>query len=168
MTNKPTYYELLRHPFWQRKRLEILSRAHFKCEECGAKEKTLEVHHTYYERGLKPWEYPDTSLHCLCSDCHRQAQDALTLLHRAMGLIEDVRQIETIYGFTLGYDAVANPDRPLDVFSPWVSQGLASYFELSYDDVVDVVEAGDGVIDGAKLIAMREAIRARRRAGLPE
>lgn len=30
----------------------------------------LEVHHTYYIKGALPWEYPESSLQTLCSDCH--------------------------------------------------------------------------------------------------
>lgn len=30
----------------------------------------LHVHHTYYQEGLKAWEYPDNSLQTLCWECH--------------------------------------------------------------------------------------------------
>ncbi|MBK7212937.1 MAG: hypothetical protein IPH88_06500 [Bacteroidales bacterium] len=30
----------------------------------------LNVHHEYYQDGKLPWEYPDESLHTLCSECH--------------------------------------------------------------------------------------------------
>lgn len=35
----------------------------------------LHVHHTYYQDGKEPWQYPDDSLCTLCWDCHE-------LLHR--------------------------------------------------------------------------------------
>lgn len=47
-----SYFEL------QRKRLTIMQRAEFGCERRGAADKPLNVHHTYYEYGLDPWEYP--------------------------------------------------------------------------------------------------------------
>src|SRR5690348_3148284 len=97
MTNKPSYYDLLRHPNWQRKRLEVLSRSRFQCEDCGAADKTLNVHHSYYERGLKPWDYPVESLHCLCEDCHKKAQDRLQLLHRMIGTL-GLGEIDELYG----------------------------------------------------------------------
>ena len=159
-----TYWELLKHPNWQRKRLAVLERAGFTCEECGSTEKTLEVHHTFYEKGLLPWEYPDFSLHCLCHDCHRQAQQVMTLLRQQLGKIDDIRLIETVYGFTLGIEAKANPDKPLDVFSAFVAQGLALYFEVPYDDVIDAMD--DGVIDGAKLNRILEASYERRKKRL--
>ena len=30
----------------------------------------LHIHHTYYQVGLKAWEYPDNSLQTLCWECH--------------------------------------------------------------------------------------------------
>lgn len=32
----------------------------------------LNVHHNYYTRGKKPWEYPDDALVTLCEDCHKK------------------------------------------------------------------------------------------------
>lgn len=32
----------------------------------------LHVHHTYYQKGKLPWEYPDSSLQCLCASCHEE------------------------------------------------------------------------------------------------
>lgn len=34
--------------------------------------KGLNVHHTYYTKGHKPWEYEDDSLVTLCEDCHKK------------------------------------------------------------------------------------------------
>jgi hypothetical protein len=83
--SKPTYWELLRDPQWQKKRLRIMERSKFECEECGSKTTTLNVHHSYYEKGLKPWEYPDESLHCLCEPCHVEAGDWRKAMDRQIG-----------------------------------------------------------------------------------
>lgn len=64
------YQDLLRDPRWQRRRLEIMSRAEFKCERCASSEGTLNVHHKLYRTGAAPWEYTDKELACLCEDCH--------------------------------------------------------------------------------------------------
>ena len=64
------YSELLKDPRWQKKRLEILDRDGFKCACCGDDKETLHVHHKFYEKGLKPWEYKSPSLVTLCSSCH--------------------------------------------------------------------------------------------------
>lgn len=65
-----SYSEKLRDPRWQRKRLEILNRDKFTCIQCKCTDKTLHVHHCFYEWGRDPWDYPDTSLITLCETCH--------------------------------------------------------------------------------------------------
>lgn len=67
-----TYPEKLRHPLWQRKRLEVLDRHDFTCRGCGDREKTLHVHHQYYAAKRMPWEYPDWAYLVLCEDCHNE------------------------------------------------------------------------------------------------
>ena len=69
------YNELLKHPKWQRRRLEIMSRADFKCEDCGNDEEMLHVHHLSYNHLKKPWEYDDKELRCLCNSCHETCHD---------------------------------------------------------------------------------------------
>jgi len=49
-----------------------MKREDFKCEHCESSDITLNVHHAYYERGRKPWDYPSRSLHCLCQPCHEK------------------------------------------------------------------------------------------------
>jgi hypothetical protein len=65
-----TYWQQLKHPKWQRRRLEILQRDDFMCAACLATEKTLHVHHKRYVKGRMLWEYPDDELVALCDDCH--------------------------------------------------------------------------------------------------
>lgn len=64
------YQELLNHPKWQRKRLEIMQRDDFKCAICHDDETTLHVHHKKYNNGNKPWEYTNDLLITLCKHCH--------------------------------------------------------------------------------------------------
>lgn len=65
-----SYREELGDPRWQKKRLKILNYANWRCQICGAKDLRLEVHHSYYERGKKPWQYPDGSLIAVCFRHH--------------------------------------------------------------------------------------------------
>lgn len=65
-----SYSEKLKDPRWQKKRLKIMEYAKFRCQMCGAKDRTLHVHHSYYVRNKAPWQYPDGSLICICEDCH--------------------------------------------------------------------------------------------------
>jgi hypothetical protein len=69
------YSELLKHPKWQRKRLEIMQRDNFKCCLCLDEETTLNVHHKQYMNGKKPWEYEDDNFMTLCEDCHSLVED---------------------------------------------------------------------------------------------
>ena len=72
---KIDYYKLLKHPEWQKKRLEVMARAGWKCENCEENSETLNVHHAYYIAGRKPWEYPDWCFSSLCEECHKNSHD---------------------------------------------------------------------------------------------
>jgi hypothetical protein len=72
---KLSYSEQLKHPNWQRKRLEILQRADFRCERCQGSESTLHVHHKHYVKGRLAWEYTAAELSALCETCHTDAHD---------------------------------------------------------------------------------------------
>ncbi len=67
------FWEYYKHPEWQKKRLEVLQRDGFECLNCHSKDKELHVHHGYYSKGKKPWEYPIESLFTLCADCHSES-----------------------------------------------------------------------------------------------
>ena len=85
MADSTTYREWLKHPNWQRKRLEILERDNFTCVLCGENNSTVHVHHWKYVWGNKPWEYDNYDLATLCEKCHgletahRKRQEAFLL-----------------------------------------------------------------------------------------
>lgn len=66
------YSELLKNPFWQKKRNAILERDNYTCQNCNDEFTNLQVHHTYYTNGKMPWEYPDEALVTLCELCHEK------------------------------------------------------------------------------------------------
>ncbi len=70
-----TYKQKLRDPRWQKKRLEVLQRANWKCEECGSPDDSLQVHHSHYYRCLEPWDCPLELLSALCEIHHVQRQN---------------------------------------------------------------------------------------------
>jgi hypothetical protein len=74
-SSKPNadYFEKLKDPRWQKKRLEILERDGWRCKECAEDTKTLHVHHLLYQKGMEPWEIPNGFLVTLCEDCHNNA-----------------------------------------------------------------------------------------------
>lgn len=69
-----TYFEKLKSPHWQKKRLEILNRDQFTCQQCGEKESPLHVHHKNYVFGKDPWDYPNDNLITLCKSCHSKEE----------------------------------------------------------------------------------------------
>lgn len=87
-----TYAELLRDPRWQKKRLEVMEDAEWRCEHCANASQELHVHHTYYEKGRMPWEYIRRHLRCLCKDCHERWHEADTALKRIVGSM-DIEQL---------------------------------------------------------------------------
>lgn len=68
----PSYQTLLSDKRWQKKRERILERCFGICENCGAINEFIEVHHCYYRYGRYPWQYPDQSLLGLCQQCHKE------------------------------------------------------------------------------------------------
>lgn len=153
--SKPTYAELLRDPRWQRKRLEVMNREDFTCERCRDKSKTLNVHHSYYERGNSPWEYPIESLHCLCESCHEIIQEMMTVLNREIGLIP-MSELQSVIGHLRGIRI--NHDRSIEVEcdSDEVALGIGKYWGLSSETVIIYShENNDGmeVVTGNDLLA---------------
>jgi len=88
-----TYLEQIRDPRWQRKRLEILNAANFKCENCGSVNNELNVHHSAYLKGQPAWEHPVELLHCLCRPCHKERQQIEDSLKIEM--MKRLRQVPT-------------------------------------------------------------------------
>ena len=82
------YWEQLRHPNWQRKRLEKLEAVGWTCERCEATDITLNVHHPRYFKGRMPWEYADDELQVLCEKCHKQHHEDEGLLARAIAGVD--------------------------------------------------------------------------------
>lgn len=73
--NKYLYSKLLQRPEWAAKRALILKRDKYSCTKCSLTSisgKNLQVHHTYYEGDMFPWDYPDSSLVTLCRKCHEK------------------------------------------------------------------------------------------------
>lgn len=64
-----SYAEKLKHPKWQRKRLEVFERDGFTCVKCGETEQMLHVHHLVYKDD--PWDVDLCDLETLCKKCHK-------------------------------------------------------------------------------------------------
>jgi Putative metallopeptidase len=77
MAERPSDYEQLKPPKWQKKRRAIMQRAGFECEDCGHRNVTLHGHHSSDEKGHAPWEYPNESRRCFCEHCHTKTQERI-------------------------------------------------------------------------------------------
>jgi hypothetical protein len=64
-----TYKEQLLDPRWQKKRLEILERDGFLCQQCFDSKTTLHIHHLKYNNG-DAWDIENEYLITLCKHCH--------------------------------------------------------------------------------------------------
>lgn len=112
---KKTYYEKLKDPRWQKKRLEVMADRFFSCEVCGDSESTLNVHHKEYFKDLEPWEYHKDQLACICENCH-----------------------ETLHGdidFLKWVCSYANLDGPANRVE--LAYVLAGYIGMPYEGILD-------------------------------
>lgn len=154
-----TYYEMLLDPRWQRKRLEILQAADFRCVDCGSAEKTLHVHHMYYEKGRKPWEYEIWTLRCLCEDCHLSVQETQADIARAIADMY-THDLTIVRGFIESINALrtlerGNPTVAIPVVGPGdtteYDQGVAMGLGITKDRLYELAKDG-------KLILSRDVL----------
>jgi len=85
------YQKKLLDPRWQKKRLEILEAANWKCEWCSSSTQTLHVHHGYYRKGADPWDYADEYFHTLCHRCHEKAEYERGEIYRVIAMVPPSR-----------------------------------------------------------------------------
>ena len=63
-----------RAPEWTPYVSEMCVKRGHRCAICGKRDGCLTVHHKYYERGLRLWEYPDDGVEVVHQGrCHRKA-----------------------------------------------------------------------------------------------
>jgi len=104
---KTEYFEKLKDPRWQRKRLEILNRDEFYCQSCYDDQSPLHVHHLYYKKDKEPWEYPNEAFLTLCESCHKEEtekrklrEEKLIYVLKKKGFLQDAIKDITV-GFFL-------------------------------------------------------------------
>ncbi len=159
------FWELYRDPRWQAMRLRVMEREGFACEWCGATDKTLNVHHTYYTKGESPWEYPPETLRCLCESCHVEAEDQIRGLRFLIGGLK-VFQIEQVIGYA--YTFANLHKNTISLSHPSHFTGCADFFKVSVQDVFDCSSSDYETnptwkADIPKLIAMSKALKEARK-----
>jgi hypothetical protein len=140
------YFELLKDPRWQKRRLEILERDGWNCVDCGDGTKTLHVHHRYYEWRLKPWEYEDDALTTLCEPCHERITAHTKLLKAALRRISP-SDIIRVVGYVEAL--IACPDgEPIAITDAHMAVGVADYLGVSEKEIEDaMIAGGDDPVD---------------------
>ncbi len=114
------YSKKLLDPKWQKKRLEILNRDEFLCQQCSDHESTLHVHHIAYT-GCNPWDTPNNLLITLCDNCHKYEEQELK--NTTYELIQRLKSI----GFrSMGFHGL------IDVFDTDTDRGFSGY-EPAFD-----------------------------------
>lgn len=156
-----SYADLLRDPRWQKKRLEVLNRAEFTCEQCEDSDSTLHVHHRYYVRGRKPWEYSDDALQCLCETCHKRVTEELAELQRLAGEAwSSDRQMAIGYLRVRHHISIDNWDASLRLTSAELAMGAADAVDLPCRRVIDLAQSLNGDVTVTHLEALTKALKA--------
>jgi hypothetical protein len=148
-----TYYaELLKDPRWQKRRLEVMQRDNFKCKWCLDEKSTLHVHHLKYKNGLKPWEYPDSTLVCICEGCHQEWTDSLEQILELLATMgSNGVGLHAVYGYLLAEAAIcgAIKEAHIEGSSPaeigTKAHAFGSVLNLSTDEILSACV--DGKLD---------------------
>lgn len=120
------YHDQIKHPLWQKKRLEVLTRNGFECSNCGSKDQELHVHHPFYKRGAMIWDYMAEELECLCHKCHKDAHALDERFKKASSLVSGGEK-----WFLVGYmDACsASDDDTIFIENYEHGAGIGSWFD---------------------------------------
>lgn len=90
-------------PRWKELREKVLAYAGYRCESCGATDKRLHAHHTFYLAGHELWEYDDHHLCCLCEDCHNEWHNANDDLRRSMSWMREPQHLRNMLALQFAY-----------------------------------------------------------------
>lgn len=96
---KLTYAEQLRHPMWQRRRLEMLSAADWKCSACAEASAQLHVHHKQYFKGRMAWDYSNDELQVLCETCHEKSHVVDARIKAVLARVSPDEALALLIGF---------------------------------------------------------------------
>lgn len=168
-----TYGEQLRHPQWQRRRLEMMATANFCCQACKEAERTLHVHHKRYVKGRMAWEYSDTELVVLCEECHSAAHETRTRFMHLLCFAESFPQagitedelLALCHAFLLSAAGGAEQwDELLDVADSEVSVRASQIGHLAaqfYDSEFSDADLGDAAMlfdNGEEFARLRKLV----------
>ena len=150
-----TYWEKLKDPRWQRKRLEVLAEHDFHCEVCGDDETTLHVHHKQYFKGRDPWEYASAQLSVVCESCHANqhgSEDVLSVVTSFLPLDGPCSR-SSIAALIAGYDgqdAPADKTAMREYLFGILARNLSATYQTSLVDVAALADLSE--VDGQGML----------------
>ena len=146
MQMSKTYFEKLKDPRWQKKRLEVLEQGDWSCEQCGDTDSTLHVHHRQYFKGRDPWDYEVGQLTVLCEGCHSSTHESDDFLLLAAS-------------FVVG-DGPFNRDAAASLIAGFCQQGMAKPYVGNPDAYVagEVAYALTNKAQVLQLVELRNAL----------
>lgn len=150
----PTYAEKLRSPKWQRKRLEVLQAAGFKCETCADTEDELHVHHKWYLPKHEPWDYPPECFQVLCAFCHQLVTAENRLLQEVLATAYFPNPLR-VAGYAWSMSEMGMETGPIHPMDEEFLEGVCDYHGFTDEQRARVIEhwkaGGCGPITGADI-----------------
>jgi len=119
------YSDKLKHPNWQRKRLEVLNRDNFTCRMCGDTETCLNVHHTMYQG--EPWQADVATLRTVCEDCHKVLHEA-----KQYNVLKVVKRLSPCGSYQIFY---AFTDKEVLVLHLMIGSLLSLHYAIDYQTI---------------------------------
>lgn len=151
-----TYFEKLKDPRWQKKRLEIFNRDNWACTNCGDTKSILHVHHKTYSNN-NPWEIENEKLTTLCEKCHEQATIDMKNFDLLLKDIKNRRSdlVDVIFGFMLGCSYEMHPNLSFEIKNYEVAEGLGKFIGFSARQVIDATIDGCASLDSICIAASK-------------
>ena len=69
-TSALQYKDKLKDSRWLEFRKRVYRKDGYKCTICNTKDRPLNAHHRFYNKGSQPWDYSIHDLDTLCDWCH--------------------------------------------------------------------------------------------------
>lgn len=159
---KEDYFEKLRDPRWQKRRLEILERDEWCCMKCYSETKELHVHHLSYEWNQNPWDYDSEQLITLCNECHEYEKVHLKDAKKQLinSIVAKFHFSETLRTLASGFD-----NMELGYSEDVVCEALCGLIS-DQDNLCHFTEGYHGIMTNFEMIMHDGNMEERRKSGI--
>lgn len=162
-TKKLTYGEQLKHPLWQKMRLQVLEAAGWQCQACQSDDAMLHVHHKQYIKGRMAWDYAIDNFESLCEKCHKETHDTKSLLNDVLANIPTAMW-PSAAALLAGWADDYMPDNLLlvawdDMQAKYAGQWAWAVSNLNADQTLETLDCFSQLNPQGFLEVMRVAVR---------